>query len=169
MMAGQILVALKSQDRLSRMIPYIEGVAKPGMQIVLLVPFSPAAVFNASRDNFLPLTVEEAKFFASLPEASFINRAQPIGEQKRLVEHKVFLALESLLKRGIDVKLEVYTGSLRRALKKYTLKGDVHLIIKRAGKALMMMQFFRPRMPNFVLLQRPSPSPLRMFRPQPAA
>jgi hypothetical protein len=168
-MAGQILVALKSQDRLSRMIPYIEGVAKPGMQIVLLVPFGPAAVFNASRDNFLPLTVEEAKFFGSLQEARFINRAQPIAEQKRLAEHRVFLALEGLLKRGIDVKLEVYTGSLRRALKNYMLKGDVHLVMKRAGRALMMMQFFRRALPNFVLLKQPSLSPLRMFRPQPTA
>ena len=40
-MASQILVALKSEDRLSQMIPYIEEIAQPGMKIVFLIGFRP--------------------------------------------------------------------------------------------------------------------------------
>lgn len=162
-MAEKILVALKSRDRLSRMIPYIENVAKPGMKVVFLIPFGPQTGFSAARDNFLPLTVEEAKFFGN-QEAKLTNRAQPIEEQKRLTEHKVFLAIEKLLKKGIDVTVDVYTGSLRSALKNYTLKGNVHLIMKRAGKALMMMQFFCRTVPNFILTKEPRFSPIRVLR-----
>ena len=39
-MARQILVALKSEDRLSQMIPYIEKIAQPGMRVVFLIRFS---------------------------------------------------------------------------------------------------------------------------------
>jgi hypothetical protein len=158
-MAEKILVALKSQDRLSGMIPYIEDVAKPGMKVVLLIPFGPQTGFSVPRDNF-PLTVEEAKF--GNQETRLIGRAQSIEEQKRLAEHRVFLAIEKLLKKGIDVTVDVYTGSLRGALRNYELKGNVHMIMKRAGKALMMMQFFCRMAPNFILLKQPRFSPMRM-------
>jgi hypothetical protein len=161
-MTEKILVALKSRDRLSRMLPYVEDMAKPGMKVVFLIPFGPQIGFSVPRDN-LPLTVEEAKFFGN-QETKLIHRAQPIEEQKQLAEHKVFLAIEKLLKKGIDVKVDVYTGSLRSVLKNYTVKGNVHLVMKRAGKALMMIQFFCRTVPNFILLQRPRFSPVRMLR-----
>ena len=56
-MAPQILVALKSEDRLSQMIPYIEKIAQPGMKVVFLIRFSPQTASKASRHNSIELRV----------------------------------------------------------------------------------------------------------------
>ena len=73
-------------------------------------------------------------------------------EQRLSAEHKVFLALEALLKRGIEITVDVYTGSLRRAVKSYTCKGDVHLIVMRARRELMM-RLSPQGVPRFWLVQ----------------
>lgn len=173
-MAAQILVALKSHDRLSRMVPYIEEVAKPGMKVVLLIPRGREAAVKASHyKSSMTTGFDEEPSVQQLEDAmgtTFnITGAQMFEQQILRAEHKAFLALERLLKKGIEITVDVYTGSLRRAVKSYTVKGNVHLIMKRAGRALMMMQFFCRAVPNFVLLKRPSFSSIRMLRPNQAA
>jgi hypothetical protein len=173
LMPEQILVALKSHDRLSRMVPYIEEVAKPGMKVVLLIPNGREAAFNTSQYNSsMANSFAEERSLHQLEDAigrTFdITGAQMLEKQIVRAEHKTFMALERLLKKGIDITVDVYTGSLRSVLKSYTVKGNVHLIMKRAGRALMMMQFFRRAVPNFVVLKPPSFSSIRMLRPNEA-
>jgi hypothetical protein len=168
-MAEQILVALKTHDRLSRMVPYIEEIARPGMKIILLIPLVRQAAFDAARINSLAVRrLDEERRLGHLeePTGTPVNTrgVQLLDEQNLRAEHKVFLTLERLLNKGIDITVDVYTGSLRSAVKNYTAKGNVRLIMKRAGRALMMFQFFFRSVPNFVLLKRPSFSPIRMLR-----
>jgi hypothetical protein len=168
-MAEQILVALKSHDRLSRMVPYIEEIARPGMKVILLIPFATQTGLNATRsDSRAPSSLDEERTIAQLDAARgtsvSIRGAQLIDEQNLRAEHKLFLALERLLSKGIDITVDLYTGSLRTVVKNYTAKGHVHLIMKRAGRTLMMMQFFFRSVPKLVLLKQPSFSSIRTLR-----
>jgi hypothetical protein len=143
-MARQILVALQSEDRLSQMIPYIEKIAQPGMKVVFLIRFSLQPALKGPQHDPTEL-MSSGEHSACLgaelkkPRLTEENTSEPqLMENQRLVaEHKVFLALEALLKRGIELTVDLYNGSLRRAVKNYTRKGDVHLIMMRARRELM--------------------------------
>jgi len=169
-MAQQILVALKSEDRLSQMIPYIERIAKPGMRVVLLVRFVPQPASKASRHELIELECpgESTCFEEELEKPRFtranIRGTQLIEEQRLSAEHKVFLALEALRKRGIETTVEIYMGSLRRAVKSYTSDGNVHLIMMRPRKELMM-DFLHKAFPVFGLGKQPTFSPILVLHP----
>jgi hypothetical protein len=168
-MARQILVALKDEDRLSQMIPYIERIAQPGMRVVFLIRFSPQPASIASgRDSTELECPEESAFIEGELKKPRFRGENPRGtmEGQRLsTEHKVFLALEALRKRGIEITVDVYTGSLRRAVKSYTRKGDVHLIVMRARRELMTMDFLRKAFPVFGLFKRSTFAPILVLHP----
>jgi hypothetical protein len=143
-MAHQILVALQSEDRLSQMIPYIEKIAQPGMEVVFLIRFSLQPGFKGPQHDPMELMSpgeHSACLGATLKKPRLVEEntggAQLMENQGLAAEHKVFLALEALLKRGVEITVDLYKGSLGRAVKNYTRKGDVHLIMMRARRALM--------------------------------
>jgi len=154
-MTRKILVALGNEDRLGQMIPYIEKIAQPGMKVVLLVRFSPQAASHASRRNSFELSCLENSRLSDeeLAKPSFTGKdmtaTQAMEKQCLAFERNVFLALEALLKRGIEITSDVYKGSLRRAIRSYTRKGDVYLVVMRARRKLMMMDFLHEALPAF--------------------
>ncbi|HEU4343667.1 MAG TPA: hypothetical protein VFU31_19120 [Candidatus Binatia bacterium] len=160
-MAKQILVALKGRDRLSHMIPYIEKIAQPGMQVVFLMRSCPQSTFmsalNDREEALFAGCVEEAKSTREPKDSSFMD------EQRLIAEHKVFLAQEALLKRGIEVTVDVYTGSLRRVLKSYVRTGNVNMIVTGAGMVLTALQFLSRTLPRFLPLARSGFPPVRLF------
>jgi hypothetical protein len=168
-MAPQILVALKSEDRLSQMIPYIEKIAQPGMRVVFLIRFSPQLASKASRhDSIESGFLGESRFFEGESEKPrFTERnfreTQSREEQRLSAEHKVFLALEALLKRGIEITVDIYTGSLKRVVKNYRCKGNVHFLVKRLGKIPAMMKFVRRAFPIFGSLNGGTFSPVLLL------
>jgi len=169
-MASQILVALKSQDRLSQMIPCIEKIAEPGMKVVFLIRFCPQTAFKASYYNGLASErLEDVRFVGDLEELRFAGAnfrgAKAMEEQRLSAEHKVFLALEALVKRGVGIVVDVYTGSLRRAMKSYASIGDVHLIVMRARRGLMMAHFLYKAFAVFGFFKRPTFSSVLVLRP----
>lgn len=169
-MAQQILVALKSEDRLSQMIPCIEKIAKPGMRVVLLIRFIPQPVSKRSRHDSIELGCpEESAYFDRALEKprltkGFIKGPQSIEEQRLFVEQKVLLALEALRKRGIEFTVDIYSGSLRRTVRSYTSKGDVHLIVTRARRELMM-DFLHKTFPALGWGQQPTLSSMLARHP----
>jgi hypothetical protein len=169
-MATQILVALKSEDRLSQMIPYIEKIARPGMKVVFLIRFIPQPASQSSRHDWMEYP-EQSRFFeeeskkSRSPGAS-IRGTRSIEEQTLAAEHKVFLTLEALLRRGIEITVDIYTGSLRRAVKSYTRKGNVHFIMKRLGKVAAIVQFVRMTLPIFGWFKQRTFSPVLLQQMQ---
>jgi hypothetical protein len=169
-MASQILVALKSHDRLSQMIPCIEEIAEPGMKVVFLIRFCPQTASKASCHNGLASECfEDVRFVGDLEEPRFaganLRGAKAMEEQRLSAEHKVFLALEALIKRGIEIIVDVYTGSLRSAMKSYASKGDVHLIVMQARRGLMMVHFLSKAFAVFGFFKRPTFSPVLVLHP----
>lgn len=162
-MARQILVALKSEDRLGQMIPYIEEIAQPGMKVVFLIGFHPGAASKAPRYDSLALNcLEDVQFAADLekPGSPNENVSGSMEEPSLSTEHKVFLALEALHKRGVEIAVDVYAGSLKRVVKNYINKGNVHFIMKRVGKGSAIMQFVRRAFPFFGSFNRRTFSPV---------
>jgi hypothetical protein len=170
-MAKQILVALKNQDRLEQMVPYIEELAQPGTEVIFLVRFAPKAEVKGSRDNCLTLKpLEEVRFAEDREAPRLMDRkiigTQGIEGQRLSAEHKVFLALEALVKRGVEIAVDVYMGSLRRVVKSYTRKGDVRLIVMRTRWDLTLMRFLHRTFAAFGLLKQPTFSPVLLLHPE---
>ena len=131
------------------MIPHIEKIAQPGMKVVFLIRFSPQAAPKMPHKSLGLRCLEDPRSEWELEKPRFtgenIRGTQSMEEQRLSAEHKVFLALEALLKRGIEITVDIYMGSLKRIVKSYTVKGNVHFIVMRSGKKRAMMEFVRGR------------------------
>lgn len=164
-MAKQILVALKNQDRLEQMVPYIEELAQPGTEVVFLVRFAPKAEVKGSRDNCLTLKPLEEVRFAEDREAPRLMDEKIVGTRLS-AEHKVFLALEALVKKGVEIAVDVYMGSLKTVVKSYTRKGDVRLIVMRTRWDLTIMRCLHRTFAAFGLFKQPTFSPVLLLHPE---
>ena len=159
-MAGQILVPLRGSDRIEQFLPYIEQVAQPGMKVVFLVHCGLSG-FKELTDQLLAIHTGIRPAF--LPGQS--SEAAVVEDTKRSAQQRVLSACEVLRNRGITVDVNVYAGRLRRVVKEYLEKEDVHLVMMRpnvdrvAGylrKFGSLLRFFKPATVPPVLLLHPS-------------
>ena len=127
-MTAQILVPLGTNDRTDAIIPYIEKVARPGMKVVFLLPFPVGGPrYSFHTDFFLLPRAEEMMNYYSWE-----------GNLQR-ARRKLFFASEVLRPKGVEVAVDVYIGSLKKAIRSHVLDGDVHLIMTRAGGFSQML------------------------------
>ncbi len=159
-MPGQILVALRRNERLEQIIPYIERVAQPGMRVVFLIPY-PVEAWLWLQDH--SVTTESRR--EAMLAGKKITERYCWEVQTTLADQKLFLAREVLHRKGVEIAADVYTGSLRKVIGDYTSKGDVHLIMMCAGNGLPMMRFLHGMLSVFGLFKRPSLSPMLLLRP----
>ena len=150
-MAKQILVPISRNDRVKEMIPYVERVTNPGMKVVFLVRY-PVDGFDeyiragrATGETGTP----------NLEEIKKIAARYTWESQQQLARQKVFPACDTLQKKGAEVTVDVYTGSLRKAVKSYALSGEVHLIMTHAG----FWQIISRSLKNLVSVLRSSKRP----------
>lgn len=157
-MKPQILVAINNQDRLSQLMPHIENIAQPGMKVVFLIRCSTQPAVTASAPRSVELNPNEARIAGRVEEANSTPEWQShfMAAQRLITEHKVFLALEALLGREIEITVDVYTGSFRKAVKRYMRAGNVYLIMRRAGWGFATKQFFYSLTARFVSLKQPA-------------
>ena len=163
-MPGQILVALKRNDRLERIIPYIERVAQPGMRVVCLMPY-PVEARLWVQDHWV---VTESPLEALLMGRKIVENYS-WEMQRRLAEHKVFRAQDALRKRGVEIAVDVYAGSLRRVVGDYMAKEDVCLIMMQSGSGLAVVRFLHRMLSLFGLFKRPNVSPVLLLHPDQGA
>lgn len=161
-MTGQILVALKRNEQLGEIVPYIEKIAQPGMRVVLLIPYPVTGDFVWLGDHWI--TTESPR--EAMLAGRRIMEKYSWDVQRGLAEQRVLVAREALWKKRIEVAVEVYTGSLRRLIKEYTANGDVHLIMMRAGSDHPVMRLLRRTMPLFGLFRKFSFQPVLLFCPR---
>ncbi len=131
-MIAQILVPLGTNDRTDAMIPYIEKVARPGMKVVFLLPFPVGGPrYTFCTDLFL------------LPRAEEVMNYYSWDGNLQRARSKLSFACEVLRSKGVEVGVDVYTGSLKKAIRSHMLNGDVHLLMTRAG-GFSQMQLIQP-------------------------
>jgi hypothetical protein len=154
-MARQILVFLRRDEKMEEVIPCIEKIARPGMKIVFLV--------HSAKDGFA--SIDDCQIGPG-PEvettlgSSGMAQAVDLQQQKRLTEEKVLPACRRLLKMGVGVGVDVYTGSLRKSLGRYTSNGDVDVLMMPAGLGLKVMKFLHGRFSYQRLFQATAASPM---------
>ncbi len=154
-MAKQILVPLKRDDQVEAIIPNIERIAQPGMRVVFLLRY-PLDGFQAH------IRAGRATGETGIPKPAVVRtivESYSLESQQRLARQRVFPACDALQKKGAEVAVDVYTGNLGDAVKSYTAKGDVHLILQRAGIGHLISRFINDMISVLRSEERPSSSP----------
>ena len=155
-MNKKILVPLGQYDRSEEMIPYIENVARPGMKVVFLVRY-PVDGFIWGKEEYGMRAALEAKKLVHYYswEGNLENAKKQIAP-----------ACEALRAKGIETDMDVYAGSLKKAVRSHTLNGDVHLIMTRAGIGNWIARLFDGTTSVFKWFKRPSFSPVMLINPR---
>src|SRR4029453_13024492 len=143
-------------DRSEEMIPYIEKVARSGMQVVFLMRYPV--------DGFI-WAKEEYGMRAALEAKKLVNYCSWEGNLES-AKRKITPACEALRAKGIETAVDVYAGSLIKAMRSHTLNGDVHLIMTRAGIGDWIARIFDGTTSVFKWFNRPSFSPVLLINPR---
>lgn len=155
-MNKKILVPLGQYDRSEDMIPYIENVARPGMKVVFLMRY---------RLDGIRLHKEEYGMKAALEAKNSVNYYSWDGNLEK-AETRVAPACEALRAKGIAAAVDVYAGSLKKAVRSHMLNGDVHLILTRGGMGDWIARLFDGTSSIFKWFRRPSFSPVMLINPR---
>jgi hypothetical protein len=155
-MNKKILVPLGQYDRSEEMIPYIEKVARPGMKVVFLVRYPV--------DGFI-WAKEEYGMRAALKAKELVNYYSWEGNLEN-AKKRVAPACEALRAKGIETAVDVYAGSLKKAMRSHMLNGDVHLIMTRAGIRDWIARLFAGTSSVLTWFKRPSFSPVLLINPR---
>ncbi len=154
-MAKQILVPISRNDRVKEMIPYVERVTNPGMKVVFLVRY-PVDGF----DEYIRAGRATGETGTPNPEEIKKIAARYTWEsQQQQARQRVFPACHALQRKGAEVTVEVYAGSLRKAVKSYALTGDVHLMMANAGIGRVISRSLKNLVSALRLSKRPSFAP----------
>jgi hypothetical protein len=180
-MAEQILVLMKKNDRVEEIIPYVEQVAQPGMRVIFLVPDAGIHNREASwwRDWRIAMEVEKQTRLATGLPAGYSwasksslarERHLPVCEyswesQKRLYQETLFPLCAPLRNKGCEVSVALYMGSLRKAVRNYALNKDVYLIMVHPGVARWITRFFDRTAPTLNVFNRLGVSPVLLIQP----
>jgi len=155
-MSKKILVPLPQNVRIEEMIPYVDRVARPGMTVVFLVRY-PVGGFIWAKEEFGMKAVLEAK--------NLVNYYS-WEENLRRATGKVSSAYAALRPKGIEVAVDVYAGSLKKAVRSHTLNGDVHLIMTRTGIGDWIARLFDGTGSVFDWFRRPRFFPVLLINPR---
>jgi hypothetical protein len=125
-MAGDILVPMRRSDQIDDFLPYLEQVAQPGMKVVFLLR-SDVDGFKNLADQLLAIHTGIRPDF--LPAAS---SKEDVTEERRFsAERQLLPVCDALKKRGVDIRVNVYAGSLRRVVREYMQEKPVRLVMMR--------------------------------------
>ena len=155
-MNKKILVPLAENDRAEEMIPYVEKVARAGIEVVFLVRY-PVGGFIWAKEEFGIRAALEAKKLVNYYSWE---------ENLRRAAKKISYASEVLGCKGVEVAADVYAGSLKKALRSHTLNGDVHLIMTRVGIGDWIARLFGGPGSVFKWFNCPSFSPVLLINPR---
>ncbi len=160
-MAEKILVPLKRHDRVEEMIPYIEKVTQPGVSVLFLVHHR-----AKSRKWLEPY----CGIMECGPEKTIAIRKmiESYSEETRrqLAEQRVFHTCAALHRLKVKVAVEMYTGSLRKALRNYMRGGEVGLIVMQPRVGDLIMNFLQGMVSISNVIGRTAFSPVFILSPK---
>jgi len=155
-MNKKILVPLGQYDRSEEMIPYIEDVARPGMLVVFLVRYPVDGFIWAKEEDGMRAASKAKELVSYYSWEGNLESAQK----------QIARAREALRAKGIEVAVDVYTGSLKKAVRSHMLNGDVHLIMTRAGIGDWIAGLFDGITSVSKWFKRPSFYPVMLINPR---
>lgn len=123
-MLERILVPLRDHDRITEILPYLGFVARPGMEIVFLL---------RSDEHRYPWWSEHAGTLGGASErASSIGTLEIALARQRCVlsaEEQVARARKFLQAKGVAVRIELYTGSIKNFMTSYSGEDSETMIL----------------------------------------
>ena len=158
-MNKKILVPLAQNDRTEEMIPYVDKVARPGMKVVFLMRYPVGGIKWPTKEPDTETASEVKELLDYYSWEANLKR----------VKTETAPAAEALGRKGVEVAVDVYAGSLKKAVRSHTLDGDVHLIMTRAGIGQRTAGFLNGTSSLFDLFKRPTVSPVLLIHPGMAA
>jgi hypothetical protein len=155
-MNKKILVPMKRDDRVEDFIPYVENVARPGMKVVFAVPYPVDGLRWSTAESGLK----------AIEDGMRLARYYTWDTNLKKAEDCISSALEVLPAKGIDVGVDLYAGSMSRAVQDYAVRGDVDLVMTRAGIGEWIARLFDGASSVFKWFKRPSFSPVMLINPR---
>ena len=118
-MTQKLLVPLRGGDRIEEVLPYVQGIAQPGMTVVFLVHFG--------INRFSDLAAQLLTIDSGLPANFNADAGSPAEGADRLssVERRIQRAADKLRRRGVAIQFKFYSGSWRRQMRS-CLEDDPH-------------------------------------------
>ena len=157
-MNNRILVPLKKHDRLDEIIPYIEKLARPGASVVFLIrhPVSGLKWLQAYC-GIAQCGLEKSLTVRRMIESYSLKMRRP------LFERRVFQTCGALHDMALNIAVDVYTDSLRMALRSYANRGDAPLVIMRPGIGQRMVSFLQGAVSMHRIHANPFASSVMLF------
>jgi hypothetical protein len=154
-MAKTILVVLNPEDNIDVFLRRLERVVKPGNRIVFLVEYQDdIPSWLLAHVAFLQMGSENT--LASQERRAWLSW----DEQKTQVEENVAEPVRRVFSRmGVEVCVDLYSGSLNRVLRRYLELGEVALILVATSSWLRRLKILPTRLRNWFvrrMLQHPS-------------
>jgi len=158
-MNKKILVPLGHYDRVGEMIPYVDKVARSGMKVVFLMRYPVGGIKWPTKEPDTETASEVKELLDYYSWEANLKRAKA----------EIAPAVEALGRKGVEVAVDVYAGSLKQAVRSHTRNGDVHLIVTRAGVGQKIAGLLTGSNSLFDLFKRPSFSPVLLIHPSTVA
>lgn len=125
---NQLVVLLHKRDRVAEFLPYAAALARPGMTIFFLVHYS-------SRE--LPKVMDQLPMgWHSFDSDSHLVELAD-GEPEKASE------MRALHQPGVEIKVSVYSGSARRALRQFVGEQPAGLLILHGGSGCALSRALR--------------------------
>lgn len=129
-MSTNILVPLTGNIQIKNIITAIEQVATPGTTVIFLAHYVPFLLDGF--DEWLKEQTRANKSRLETPtEARRKMEAYAKAKQRQLVWERLSPVLEALSKNGIQLRLELYEGSLKWKLREYSADRPMPPIVLR--------------------------------------
>ena len=157
-MNNRILVPLKKNDRLEEIVSYIEKVARPGASVVFLVrhPVSGLKWLQAY------CGIAQCDLEKNLAVRRMVE-SYSLKTRRQLAERRVFQTCGALHDMVLNIAVDVYTDSLRKALRSYAHRGDAPLVIMRPGIGQRIVSFLQGAVSMHRMLANPFASSVMLF------
>ena len=136
-MPRQIVVPLKKHDQIDKIISYLDLLAVPGTEVVFLTSFPEQLSWMQ-----VQLTTMQTGTL-SLGPIKKVTSEVLREQQLRLVAERVRPVRDALQKRGLTVRVNSYTGSLRNAILSLRDPGSELVLLLRDHYTVFGMIFER--------------------------
>ena len=125
-MNGHVLVVLRRGDDLDDVLPYVEEIARPGLTITFLIDHSLRGLTEVLNQAFKPYSVIVEQQLSR----TGTDVESPTGTTNDDQQSGAAIRQE-LRKQGVEIKVRVYTGNLKRILREFMEKEYVQTIVMR--------------------------------------
>jgi hypothetical protein len=157
-MQGHVLVVLRAGDRLDDVLPYVEDIARPELKVTFLIEHSlrgledVAKQFSTTSPSIVKGRLSTTPLYIESPTGT-TNGNQQTATATR----------QELRKQGVEIKVRVYTGNLKRILREFMEKESVQTMVMCQRRNYFWRQLLSLGMSDGFTVSVPA-TPLLLYR-----